>query len=186
MRGIIILLALGFFGCAVQSGGTSTGNPVTLNISPFNSSLALGKLGDAGALAVTDLRFCFKRLRFKAASDPTSSDSSQDSSNIDLNLGEVRISELGTNLGEVKVPAGTYGRVEFDLEDSCSGNSLRLTNGNGTFQTSSRISIRFNGSLVVSGTQSVNLNIQSIISALNTAASNSDLKTKAEGASGSL
>ncbi len=42
--------------------------------------------------SVANLKFCFKRLRFKMANELTNSDPTQDSDNIDFNLGEIDIS----------------------------------------------------------------------------------------------
>lgn len=183
MRTLLLLLALlTAMGCNPNSQGTSTGNPVRINIEPYSSSLA----GKVGAQAVTDLKFCFKRLRFKTASSVTNPDTTQDSDNVDLDLGEVTISSQGTSLGELTVPDGTYSRVEFDLEDNCSGLSARVVNSNGVFQTTERIMIKFEGTLQVSAGKTVNLDIQAIVSALNTVNSNSQIRSKAESVSGSL
>lgn len=179
---LLMILMIAIAGCDPNSKGTSTGNPVRLNIQSYSSSLA----GKVGSQAVTDLKFCFKRLRFKTASSVTNPDPTQDSDNIDLNLGEVTISSQGTTLGEVTVPEGIYSRVEFDLEDNCSGLSARVVNSNGVFQTTERIQIKFEGTLQVSAGTTVNLDIQAIISALNTVNSDSQIRSKAESVSGSL
>ncbi len=190
---LIVGIILAVTGCNTTSDGTSTGNPVTINISSYSSTLSQGSgssklqaLSGVGTQAVSDLRFCFKRLRFKPLGSTTASDPSTDSDNVDLLLGEVRISDLGTSLGQVNIPSGTYSRVEFDLEDSCSGFSARVINSSGTFQTSDRITIKFQGTLVVSGGVTLDLNIQSIVSALNTVTNSNQVRSKAEGASGSF
>jgi hypothetical protein len=186
----IALISLFALGCA-QSGGTSTGNPlVDLKFDAFNASLAMKKATatDIGALSVSSLKFCFKRLRFKQSGDSTNPDPTQDSDNQDFYLGEVTISSLGTNLSGVTLPAGTYERIEFDLEDSCpSGHSVELTNGNGTFTTSDSITIRFDGSFTQTGADTtLGMDIQAIVSALNTVSNSSQIKNKAEGVDGSF
>lgn len=173
---LCLLLLTSFLGCTGSSDGTSTGNPlVSLKFKAFNSTLAL-----------SNVKFCFKRIRFKMSGESTSTDPTQDSDNLDFYLGEVNISNLGTTLDDVSLPLGTYSRVEFDLEDKCpSGKSVQLTNFNGTYSTDDRITIKFEGTFVHSGTnETLELGIQQITSALNTVTSDNNIRSKAEGVSG--
>lgn len=187
---LITLLSLVLVACAA-SDGTSTGNPlVTLSFDSFNSTLALSKtVKEIEPLAVTSLKFCFKRLRFKKAGVSTDPDPTQDEDNVDFDLGEVSVSSLGTNLGSISLPAGTYKRIEFDLEDDCSslGKSIEVTNGNGTFSTDDRITIKFEGTFTHTGAdESLGLNIQAIVSALNTVTSGAQIENKVESVDGSF
>jgi hypothetical protein len=171
------------------SQGTSTGNPlVSLKFDAFNSSLAVQKVSDVGASTVSNLTMCFKRLRFKTASETTNPDPTQDSDNIDFYLGDVSISSLGTNLEDVHLPAGTYERIEFDLDDDCpSGKSVQLTNSHGTYSTTDRMTIKFEGTFVHNGSNAeLGLEIQQIVSALNTVNNANDIKDTAEGVDGSF
>ena len=94
--------------------------------------------------AVSDLKFCFKRLRFKQDLADTVDPALED--NIDLELGQVSISTTGTLLGTVQVPEGTYRRVEFDLESDCDGttkNSVDLISDSYSGASTDRITIKF-------------------------------------------
>lgn len=189
---VLLLIALSAFACA-KNDGTSTGNPlVELRIKSFNSSMAVNGLNlngaEVSAQSVSDLKFCFKRLRFKQEHESTDSDTSRDSDNLDFELGEVTISALGTQLEGVELPPGNYTRVEFDLEDECpSGKSVTLTNGQGTFSTNDRITITFEGNFTHDSSDDVlELDIQQIVNALDTVNSNDDIKQKTEGISGSF
>lgn len=162
--------------CTSSSDGTSTGNPlVAVKFKAYNSTMALSQL-----------KFCFKRIRFKMSGESTNADPTQDSDNLDFYLGEVSISSLGTNLEDISLPSGTYSRVELDLEDKCpSGKSVQLTNSNGSFSTDDRITIKFEGTFVhTSANQTLELGIQQITSALNTVTSDSNIRNKAESVSG--
>ncbi|MFS4459195.1 hypothetical protein [Bdellovibrio sp. HCB2-146] len=177
---LLSLASLMFLGCAKDSG-TSTGNPlVALKFDSFTSTLAL-KTGDVGTEAVSSLKLCFKRLRFKLA-NTTAEDE------VDFYLGDVTISNLGTDLGSINLPIGTYDRVEFDLDEDCpSTKSIQLVNSSGSFSTTDRISIRFDGTFTHTGSSDVlGMSIQQIVDSLNTVTNSSQLKAKAEGASGSF
>lgn len=183
---VVALIALALFGCAPGGNGTSTGNPlVDIRIGSFNATAVAQKTG-VSAMAVNSLKFCFKRVRFKMSGETTNPDPTIDEDNIDFDLGEVTISSLGTNLQSISLPLGTYERVEFDLEDDCASNkSVQLDNANGSFSTSDRITIRFDGNFTHDGSSDIlNLGIQNIISALNTVSNSLEIKNKAEGASG--
>lgn len=183
MKHILLSLLLVLVSACAQNNGTSTGNPmVDLKISSYNSTMSQKALTTVTTLSVSSLKFCFKRLRFKQTADATVSE------NQDFYLGEVTISNLGTDLTGVEIPVGTYSRIEFDLEPNCpSGKSIELTNSNGSFSTDSTITIRFDGTFVHTELdQTLNLNIQQIVSSLNTVASDSDVRAKAEAASGSF
>ena len=177
---LLTLASLMFLGCAKDSG-TSTGNPlVALKFDSFTSTLAL-KTGDVGTQAVSSLKLCFKRLRFRMVTTTAEDE-------LDFYLGDVTISNLGTDLGSINLPVGTYDRVEFDLDDDCpSGKSIQLTNTSGSFSTTDRISIRFEGTFTHDGSDDVlGMSIQQIVDSLNTVTNNSQLKSKAEAASGTF
>lgn len=181
MRILLVTLAsLMFLGCAKDSG-TSTGNPlVALKFDSFTSTLAL-KTGDVGAEAVSSLKLCFKRLRFRMVTTAAEDE-------IDFYLGDVTVSNLGTDLGSINLPKGTYDRVEFDLDDDCpSTKSIQLTNTSGSYSTDDRISIRFEGTFTHDGSDDVlGMSIQQIVDSLNTVTGSGQLKAKAEAASGSF
>jgi hypothetical protein len=187
---VAVLLTFIMTACA-SSDGTSTGNPlVSLKFDSFNSSLAFKTAADADVdvMAVSSLKMCFKRLRFKLAGEATNPDPEQDEDNIDFYLGEVAISDLGTTLKSVALPVGTYKRIEFDLDDDCSsGNSMSLTNSHGSFETSDRITIKFNGTFVHDGSEAdLGMNIQAIVTALKDVQSDNDIEDEAESVDGSF
>lgn len=137
--------------------------------------------------AVTNLKFCFKRLRFKTASEVTSDDSSQDEDNIDFSLGELDISSGATALGTIQLPEGNYSRVEFDLENTCaSGKSMQLTNASGSYSSTERITIKFEGSFSANADGTLTLGVQQILNQLNSYNGGGSLKTSAESISGVL
>lgn len=168
-------------------GGTTTGNPVSQvsvrmeDQQPFALiKKAWDHLISPAYANSTNVKFCFKRLRFKP-------DSSTIGSNFDLVLGEVTIDPTGTNLLTVSVPQGTYGRIEFDLEKECDGVALKpsVTFDNGaTFSTDDSLTIKFDGTFIVSSTSTLTLNIDALLDALDTVAANNEIKTKLEAVSG--
>ncbi|WP_374030057.1 hypothetical protein [Bdellovibrio bacteriovorus] len=175
MKKIYFLLLLFLAGCA-NSDGTSTGNPV---VAIQFASYASLKAMEADTQSVSSLKMCFKRLRFKPVSGIAD--------NIDLSLGEVTVVNSGTLVTTVTVPVGIYSRVEFDLDTHCvSGRSVQLVNSNGSFTSVDTITIRFDGTLILTASQNLDLNIQSIVNALDTATSDGDIKLKAESVSGSF
>lgn len=135
--------------------------------------------------AISDLKFCFKRLRFKRDLPDGQPDTSED--NVDLTLGRVTMSNSGVLLGQVTVPADTYKRIEFDLEPNCGGagsNSVDLLNDWGAHSSASTITIKFEGTFIVDGTENLELGVQNIIDAANAYDGVGDLKDALETVSG--
>lgn len=137
---------------------------------------------------VSSLNMCFKRLRFKTAEDPMVTDNpAVDGDNIDFNLGSVNIASGATALGTITLPEGNYTRIEFDLENDCvGGKSLTLVNSNGSFSTTDRITIKFEGNFTANADGVLTLGVQQIITALNSYNGGSSLKIAAESISGVL
>ena len=178
---LLAIISAGFLaGCG--PGGTTTGNPlVTLKSAPYSSSLArfgIPFISEAHA-AVSSISLCFKRLRFKTT------DAAGTSENYDLNLGMVALSSSGNTLGSVAVPAGTYRRIEFDLDDHCgTGASVSFWN-NANYSTRNGISVRFEGEFTASADgDTVTLDFQALIDALNTVTSSDDIRNALETVSG--
>jgi hypothetical protein len=121
--------------------------------------------------ALSNAKFCFKRLRFKKAD--VAEESEED--NVDFTPGQVTLTATGTTIGAIKLPTATYQRVEFDLEPNCvSGatNAVEGTNSNGSFSSTSNIKIVFRGTFEASEAQeTLTLGVTSIITALNQLAS---------------
>jgi hypothetical protein len=179
------ILSITMLACT-PDGGTATGNPlVDLKIEAYNSTLVSRKT-DIQPLGIDSLTLCFKRLRFKQSEESSNPDPSADNDNLNFYLGDVTISNLGTDLKGVLLPLGTYSRVEFDLDSSCSsGKSIQLTNATGSFSTSQDITIKFEGTFTrISSGQVLGLDIQKIVSSLNSVTSDSDIRSKAEASSG--
>ncbi len=174
------------FALSACDGGTIVGNPLVqlnfVSFTPLNVPLAFAKASAPSAMAVSNLVLCFKRLRFKRLS------SSASGGNVDLTIGEMTIDAAGTSLGFVRVPRGTYERIEFDLDSTCVSNlSVQLTNSSGTFSTNETMTIKFDGNIqVTENTNQLDMSIQAIITSLNTVTASSQIKTKAEAASGSF
>ncbi|MFP5386922.1 MAG: hypothetical protein ACLGHN_12635 [Bacteriovoracia bacterium] len=186
---ILILSSLIFLSSC--GGGTTTGNPVQRTVSirmEDQQPLAwIKNLSDSiipsAYAAVSNISFCFKRLRFKP-------DSSTDGSNYDLVLGQVTINPAGTNLLSVSVPEGTYTRIEFDLENGCDGDmakpSVVFTNNSGVRSTNDHTTIKFDGVYVVSADGTLDLDIDALIDAMDTITLDNQIKTTLENAPGSF
>ncbi|MNT94152.1 hypothetical protein D3C72_2357790 [compost metagenome] len=88
----------------------------------------------------------------------------------------------------MNLPVGTYKRIEFDLSDDCgSGGSIQVTNSNGTFTSNSNITIRFEGTFVNTGVNTdLGMEIQQIVSALNTVTNSSQIEDEVEDVEGSF
>ena len=186
MKSFILLLLFTAVSCAPGGGGTTTGNPVTVDMkfAAYNSSFAakLRRLFIKDAVAgVSSFEMCFKRLRFKLESGSVGDST-------DLAIGRVSIDPLGTPLGTVDVADAVYKRVEFDLENDCENAgapSVYIVNDYGTFQTNDRMTIKFEGSFTPSQEDLI-MAIQAIVDQAKTVTSDSEIKTKLEGVSGTL
>lgn len=180
---VLLVSSLGLKGC-----GTQTGNGlVTLEFASYSGTAWYSLIKPAYA-AVSSATFCFKRLRFKTENEGTSSNPSQDSDNLDFAIGEITISPSGTALGSVQLPKGTYTRIEFDLEKDCtSAKSVQVSNTSGNFSTNDRVTVKFEGTFTMGDSAAkVSLGVQSIVSALDTVTSDSEIKNKLEAASGTF
>lgn len=176
---LLIILTNAFLHSCADSKGTSTGNPLV--------NLRYGVYSGLATFAITEARFCFKRVRFKQAGELTSIDPVTDEDNIDFSIGEKVLNTTGDNLGNVAVPPGNYERIEFDLDNSCGTNySVRVINSNGTFSTDQHVSIKFIGNININNNFSVELALQNLITQLNTVTLGSEIKTKLEAASGAF
>ena len=184
---LLLILTLMSTGCGP---GTSTGNPVspvTVRMEDKQPLAWLKRSWDilipSAYAGISNVKFCFKRLRFKP-------DSSTAGSNFDLVLGEVDIVPGGTNLLTVSVPNGTYTRIEFDLDKVCEGTpgkpSVSYTNTNTTLSYSSldHITIKFDGAYEVSSSGTLTLDIDLLLDALEPVNNNGDIKTALEAVSG--
>jgi hypothetical protein len=159
-------------------------HPVTLQMGGYTTASLMNWIIPEARAAVSNLNFCFKRLRFKK--DLTDSSAPEtDEDNVDFELGQQTISSSGALLGTVQVPEGTYYRVEFDLEPECAGRSVSLTNDFGTFTSNERITVKFEGVFVVDGASTLELGVQNILDAAN-GHSAGRLRDSLESASGSL
>jgi len=181
-----LIIASNMMACSEKAETVDIGLGMGSYTTAQNKPLLLRLLGLSEAnAAVSSLKMCFKRLRFKLPDEETLlPETSED--NIDFYIGEVDISSGGAALGMVTIPKGTYRRIEFDLEPDCaSGKSLEVVNSNGTFFTNERITIKFSGTFNADVDGYLTLGVQQILDALN-AHSGGDLKATAESASGVL
>lgn len=170
-------------GCSAK--GTSTGNPlVEVKLDGYTAPLS----AKIEPMAISSLTLCFKRLRFKMQGENTAGNPELDEDNIDFEVGEVSITPAGSTLGSVSLPAGTYTRIELDFENQCaSGQSIRVANSSGAFQTTSRVTVKFDGTFVADQeNEIVLLAIQNLVNALNTVTADSQVRTAAESVSNSF
>lgn len=186
---VSILVALEMSACAPKSADSPAA--IQLQMGSYttaqNKNLLWKLFGPTEAqAAVSSLKMCFKRLRIKA-DDVDSAAPATDASNRDFLIGEVNIGTGGAALGMVSVPKGTYRRIEFDLDTNCpSGKSIQLTNANGSFSSTSGMTIKFRGTFVAGADGTLTLGVQTILTALNSFNAPSDLKTSVEAISGNL
>ncbi|MBC7741620.1 MAG: hypothetical protein H7061_05460 [Bdellovibrionaceae bacterium] len=184
-----VLSALNMSACAPKNSNSSAA--IQLQMGSYTTSHFKNKLlqllaPQEAQAAVSNLKMCFKRLRFKAADVDTATPSA-DASNQDFAIGEVTISNSGALLGLVSIPQGTYQRIEFDLDTNCaSGKSIQLVNGNGSFSSTSTMTIKFRGNFVASADGALTLGVQTILTALNSYTGAADFKTTVESISGTL
>ncbi|MFP5386920.1 MAG: hypothetical protein ACLGHN_12625 [Bacteriovoracia bacterium] len=180
---ISTILLLGLVSCQTNEGKSSGGEsyPVSLSMGSYTTARVMNFFISEAYANVSDLRVCFKRLRFKTTLDDTIP-----GDNIDFPLGEVTLSTSGTLLGSVVVPAGTYYRVEFDLEPECAGKSLNLSNDFGVYSAAETIKIKFDGVFVVDGSTNLELGVQDILNAANAYNGVGTLKETFENVSGNL
>ena len=131
---------------------------------------------------ITSLNFCFKRIRFKTTSNGSEL-------NYNFDIGEVATLSTGTTLNAVTIQAGTYTRVEFDLEKNCAGTSkpsVSFVNGNGSFQTDDRMTIKFDGSFTIDQT-TLSLFVSNFTRVIKTYnGTNNDIKVTLEALSGTF
>lgn len=185
VRNLAILFAfITIYGCQPTKEDGSPIKPVNVSLGSYTTAGFSQFLIPNAYAAVSDLRLCFKRLRFKKdvsdIADPLLDE------NVDLNLGEVAITSGGKSLSVVNIPADTYYRIEFDLEPTCAGKSAYLTNDFGVFSSSENIKIKFNGVFVVDGSETLVLGVQDILNAANAYQGTSSLRTSLESISGSF
>ncbi|HXH30796.1 MAG TPA: hypothetical protein VNJ01_08275 [Bacteriovoracaceae bacterium] len=165
----LILACLTLYACGGSDGNSplsSTGKyPVVVKMGAFTTAGYFQYLIPTAHAAVSDLQLCFKRLRFKKSI--TDIDDPLVDENVDLQLGNVTISSAGTDLSIVNIPADTYYRIEFDLEPTCAGKSVSLSNTFGTFTSTESMKIKFEGVFLVDGTETLQLGVQDILNAAN-------------------
>lgn len=175
--------SLVLIGCGGRPEGMSR---VQLQIAPSGTptnALQFAQVGSGGDPTSVVATLCFKRLRFKRfegvghhsqpGSDDNGHHSNDDDSNgiednIDLDIGSVTLNAAGVNLGEVDVPIGDYGRIEFDLEDDCDDSSVQVTNSFvNNLKTDDHIKIKFVGRFTAQeADQVLTLGFDSVRSAL--------------------
>lgn len=163
-----LILLVSLYSCNSKDSSLTTSGakyPVNVSLGSYTTAGFSQFIIPSAHAAVSDLRFCFKRLRFKK--DVSDIDNPLIDENIDLTLGEVNISSTGTTLALVNIPADTYYRVEFDLEPNCGGKSLYLSNDFGVYSSTDSIKIRFDGVFVVDGSETLQLGVQDILNAAN-------------------
>lgn len=182
----VLLASVLLWSCQSSDNNPITGGsqPVSVSMGSYTTTKLTDYFIPSAYAAVSDLRLCFKRLRFKK--NITDIDDPLIDENVDLNLGEIAISSAGTNLSVVNIPADTYYRVEFDLEPSCAGKSLTLSNDFGTFSSAENIKIKFDGVFIVDGSETLVLGVQDILNAANAYNGVGSVKTAFESVTGSF
>src|SRR5581483_2025071 len=93
-----------------------------------------------------------------------------------------------TTVAVVTVPQGNYQKVSAVVSPAClSGQSVALTNNNGSFSSSATLSAEFNGTISADGTlKNVVLDLQLLVAQLEQANQGSDLITSFNSVTGLL
>ncbi len=188
MKALILIGLFSLSSCGVGGGGTTTGNPATRTVSvrmldKTNTVAWLMKkmsesLIPSAYANVSGISMCFKRLRFKPVET-----TEEEAENVDLTLGQKNIDPNGTDLVTVSIPEGTYRRIEFDLEPDCDGTtkpSVSFTNFYSTLSTRDRMTIKFDGTYVVSENGTLDLNINAIINKMDIITSSDNIEDALE------
>lgn len=124
--------------------------------------------------------FCFRRIRFKNELETT-----PESQDVEINPGWVKFTGAATSLGVVRVPPGSYGRIEMELRELCSGNgSVELENSFGVFSTREKFSLRFEGRFNLLNGADLKLNLFAWTSALSLVQNSAQLKPAFEAIQG--
>lgn len=187
IRQFSILLAFAaLYGClsSEKSSDNDASYPVSMSMGSYTTAGFSQFFIPSAYAAVSDLKFCFKRLRFKKSI--TDIDDPLVDENVDLTLGEVTILASGTTLAVVNIPADTYYRVEFDLEPTCGGKSAQLSNTYGIFSSTESMKIKFDGVFFVDGSEVLQLGVQDILNAANGYNGVGSIRTTLESVSGNL
>lgn len=158
--------------------------PVNMSMGTYTTASFSDFFIPSAHAAVSDLKLCFKRLRFKKSI--TDIDDPLVDENVDLNLGQVTLSGAGTTLSVVNLPADTYYRVEFDLEPTCAGKSVELSNTFGVFSSTESMKIKFDGVFLVDGSETLQLGVQDILNAANGYNGTGSIRTTLQSVSGNL
>lgn len=166
----------------IPSCGTTTGNPATVEVSfsEITTRAFFRALDELEAAAtITQMKLCFKNIRFKMMDDDT--DKPEDSGNLNFDLGLVTLSTDGGILTSLNVPIQNYKRVEFDLDNHCSsGKSLEVTKSNGrTVSSDEAITLKLDGDFSLqSYSESLSLDISTIARSLTSVSEASEIKSK--------
>lgn len=189
-----ILTSMFFQNCAdvldLGSHGTATGNPsMHMSFAPYGSAAQMKASAFVADLDEVSVIFCFSHLRFKTDTGLDDNDPANagEIKNIVFGTREVSVSNIGTDLGFVDVPKGTYRQVDLHANGNfCdSKKSIRLSNSHGEFSTEAPINLKFIGDKTVEGKQDeLELIIQKYIEELATVTSDDEIKQKLEAADG--
>jgi hypothetical protein len=196
---VVSVMAAWLTGCGANTDSLQSGQSVkmaTVNVevvdNPSLQTKLLNLLLPKAYAEITASTACFKRLRFKFAE--SEEDNSTDyevnedvEDNVDFYLGEVDMTQTGAVLGSIEIPAGDYRRIEVDLEDKCAGGkSLTIDNSSGSYSTSDRISVRFEGNFTAEDGATISLNINKIVDAIDAYNGTGSIKNAIESVSGSF
>lgn len=99
---------------------------------------------------------------------------------------ELQISMSGIELGALDVPAGQYTKIALSVDDVCeTGKSVAVTNGNGTFRTTSPFEIQFQGNEFIGNVQHrIVLDVKSLTEKLSRIDTNADIYPEASASRG--
>jgi hypothetical protein len=169
--------------------GTTAGNPtVILEFAGYNSgSDTPGVLSlfeqTAPLPTIKDLRFCFKRVRFK-------NEAALEDEDLDFPIGLQMINPEGVRLGAVTPKPGFYDRIEFDLAPKCQDSiaerlpSVAFSKAGRELLTDDRITLRFENQYEVRAGVVISLNVEVLVNALSRVSQGSEIRRALQGAVG--
>jgi hypothetical protein len=164
------VLLLLIWGCA-GTKGANPGQPaptvlITIEAGPIAS-------------AISQLQICPSEVKLTAA--PGGTDVVAPLEMTERSLGS------GSTIASVSIPQQSYDGIELRLSQACaSSRSMRITNTNGTFQSTETIVLAFNGTFTATHEQSIRLDIVPLTNQLASVSSDTQIKTTAEAAIGTL
>jgi hypothetical protein len=166
LSGFALGLTMSYNSCGIYHtepthGSSTLGNPMT--------SFAVGKYQE-----IYQLTMCISQMVLSTVSGESLTVPFSPAKNLSVPMS-------GIDMGSLAIPSGQFTKITLQLADVCgSGESLTLTNEQGTFKSNSPISLKFSGNEFVGGVpQKIVFDIQSLAADLSMVQSDAGVATDA-------